>query len=277
MKKLIAFVLIACMVLSFAGCGKDENVLKVALSPDFAPMEFVDISKTGQDSYVGFDVSLAKFIAEEMGMELEIVPMGFNACQVAVSTGAVDMSISGFSWDEDRAANYNLSDYYYAGENETEQVIITTKENEGKLTKAEDFSGLKVAAQTASIQLNLCNDQLPEDCEIIEIGDLNTAFLQLKNGDFDAVAVAKGQADVVVANNSDTIAFSGFEFVVSAEMENNVILLKKGADELTEKVNEILAKALEAGYYEIWYEEALALSLSDVAGSVTLPDEVPED
>lgn len=36
----------------------------MALSPDFSPMEFVDSSKTGQEQYVGFDVSLAKFIAE---------------------------------------------------------------------------------------------------------------------------------------------------------------------------------------------------------------------
>ncbi len=274
MKKLIALVIIACMLLSFAGCSaEEENVLKVALSPDFAPMEFVDTSKSGQDSYVGFDVSLAKFVAEEMGMTLEIVPMSFNACQVAVQTGAVDMSISGYSWTPERAENYNLSDYYYAGDNETEQVIITVKENEGKFTDAASFSGKKVAAQTASLQLNLCNEQLPEDCEIVEIGDLNTAFLQLKNGDFDALAVAKGQADVLIANNPDSVALSGFEFIVSAEAENNVILLPKGADELTEKVNEILAKAYAEGYYAVWYEEALILAEADTAEEVTLPDE----
>lgn len=274
MKKLVSLILIVCMVLSFAACSSNKGTLKVALSPDFAPMEFVDTSKDGQDSYVGFDVFLAKFIAEELGMDLEIVPMGFNACQVAVQTGAVDMSISGYSWTKERAENYNLSDYYYAGDNETEQVIITVKENEGKFTKAEDFSGKKVAAQTASLQLNLCNEQLPADCEIIEIGDLNTAFLQLKNGDFDAVAVAKGQGDVVVANNPDEIAFTGFEFVVSAEAENNVILLPKGADDLTEKVNKILAKAYEAGYYGEWYKQAEELAGVDTAEEVTLPDEV---
>ena len=86
------------MTFAFAGCGaSDKEVLKVALSPDFAPMEFVDVSKSGQDSYVGFDVTLAKYIAEGLGKELEILPMSFDACQVAVQTGAVDMSISGFS------------------------------------------------------------------------------------------------------------------------------------------------------------------------------------
>ena len=274
MKKIVSLIIALCMMLAFAGCGaSDENVLKVAISPDFAPMEFVDASKSGQDSYVGFDISLAKFIAEGLGKELELVPMSFDACQVAVQTGAVDMSISGFSWTEERAANYNLSDYYYAGDNETEQVIITTKENEGKFANASDYSGLKVAAQTASLQLALCQEQLPEDCEIIEVVDLTTAFLQLQSGEFDAMAVAKGQADVLIANNPEIAAFSGFEFEVSAEYEANVIMLQKGADELTAKVNELLAEAYAAGYYGEWYAEALELAGAETAADVTYDDE----
>ena len=274
MKKIVSLIIALCMMLAFAGCGaSDENVLKVAISPDFAPMEFVDASKSGQDSYVGFDVTLAKFIAEGLGKELELVPLSFDACQVAVQVGSVDMSISGFSWTEERAANYNLSDYYYAGDNETEQVIITTKENEGKFAAAADYSGLKVAAQTASLQLALCQEQLPEDCEIVEVVDLTTAFLQLQSGEFDAMAVAKGQADVLIANNPEIAAFSGFEFEVSAEYEANVIMLQKGADELTAQVNELLAEAYEAGYYGVWYEEALALAESANSQEVSYDDE----
>ena len=80
MKKLVSLLLALCMMLAFAGCGaSDENVLNGAISPDFAPMEFVDASKSGQDSYVGFDVTLAKFIAEGLGKELELVPLSFDA------------------------------------------------------------------------------------------------------------------------------------------------------------------------------------------------------
>ncbi len=274
MKKIVSLILVACMLFAFAGCGASgKEVLKVALSPDFAPMEFVDVSKSGQDSYVGFDVTLAKFIADELGMDLEIVPMSFNACQVAVETKSVDMSISGFSWTEQRAENYNLSDYYYAGDNETEQVIVTTKENEGKFTTAADFSGLKVAAQTASLQLDLCNSQLPEDCEIVEVGDLTTAFLQLKNGDFDALALATGNAEVFIANNPNDVAMSGFIFEVDPKYTANVILLNKDSDDLLAKVNEILAKAYENGYYDVWYEEALALAEGENAADVSYDDE----
>ena len=103
---------------------KADGVLSVALSPDFAPMEFVDSSKSGQEQYVGFDVTLAKYIADYIGVELNVEPMSFDACQTAVYTASVPMSISGYSWTEERAENYELSDCYYAGDNETEQVIL---------------------------------------------------------------------------------------------------------------------------------------------------------
>lgn len=274
MKKLISAALVLAMVLSFAGCNSSKKeTLKVATSPDFAPMEFVDSSKKGQESYVGFDITLAKYIAEGLGKELEIVPMSFDACQVAVEVGSVDMSISGFSWTAKRAENYNMSDYYYAGDNETEQTIVTTKANEGKFTSAADFSGKKIAAQTASLQLDLCKEQLPADCEIVEVGDLTTAFLQLQNGDFDGIAVAVGQAKVFISNNAETTALSGFDFEVDPKSVGNVVLMPKGTDELTAKVNEILAKAYNEGLYEKWYADALELSGVETAQEVSYDDD----
>lgn len=274
MKKLISAALVLAMVLSFAGCNSSKKeTLKVATSPDFAPMEFVDSGKKWQDSYVGFDITLAKYIAEGLGKELEIVPMSFDACQVAVEVGSVDMSISGFSWTAKRAENYNMSDYYYAGDNETEQTIVTTKANEGKFTSAADFSGKKIAAQTASLQLDLCKEQLPADCEIVEVGDLTTAFLQLQNGDFDGIAVAVGQAKVFISNNAETTALSGFNFEVDPKSVGNVVLMPKGADELTAKVNEILAKAYNEGLYEKWYADALELSGVETAQEVSYDDD----
>ena len=213
MKKVITIALAVVMVLSlFAGCGGKKDTLKVAISPDFAPMEFVDPTKTGQDQYVGFDVSLAKYIAAEMGKELEIMPMSFDACQTAVYTGTVDMAISGFSWTEKRAENYNISDYYHAGDNEDNQILITLAENEGKYTTAADLAGAKVGAQTASLQESLVMEQLP-DCELVTIGDLGTALLQLKNGDFDCLAVADVNGEAIIANNEGVIK-SGFSFEV---------------------------------------------------------------
>lgn len=275
MKKIFALTLAVLMVMGlFAGCSGsqtnngllNEGKLVISISPDFAPMEFVDPTKDGQDQFVGFDVALAKYIAQELGVELEIKPMDFDACQLAVGSGMVDMSISGYSWTEKREKNYNLSDYYYAGENETEQVLIVLKDNAGKYTTAESLKGLKIGAQGASLQEELVKSQLP-DCTMVSYTDINTGLQQLKKGDFDAMAVAIGNANALINNNPD-VGMSGFQFEVDEKETNNLILLKKGNDTLTEKVNAILAKAKAAGLYEIWYEEALNTAGVDVSYDV---------
>lgn len=276
-KKLLALALALVMLSGLTALAADGGVLTVALSPDFAPMEFIDISKTGDDQYVGFDVTLAKFIAAELGMTLKIKPMSFDACQTAVQVGAVDMSISGYSWTEERAKNFNLSDYYYAGDNETEQVVIVKAEEAGKYSKPEDFAGKVVAAQAASLQYDLVTKQLPQS-ELKEFKVIDDAVMALMSGKVDAVAVAMGNGESIIANNP-AIGMSGFSFEVDEKAENNVVMIQKGNDELLAKVNAALAKAYEQKLYGGWYEEAKALAGIDTAKQVSYTEDgqVAED
>lgn len=249
---------------------KADGVLYVTLSPDFAPMEFVDSSKDGQEQYVGFDVTLAKYIADYIGVDLVIEPMSFDACQTAVYTGSVPMSISGYSWTEERGENYEISDHYYAGDNETEQVILIKKTDADKYTSAEGFSGVDVGAQNASLQMNLLTSQLP-DANPITIGDLGVGVLELQNGSIEALAVAKGNAEMILDSNPD-LMICPWEFEVAAEYEANVILITKGETALLNVVNEALAKAYADGLYGTWYEDAVALAKSENAAEVSVED-----
>ena len=292
MKKIVSLILAALMLASMmAGCGSSApaaataettaaaetsaetaaeettaaaaevktvtpGALTVATSPDFAPMEFMDLTKQGQDQYVGFDLTLAKYIAESMGLELVVMPMSFDACQTAVYAGTVDMAISGFSWTEDRAQNYNTSNYYHAGDNEDEQVLITLASNGDKFATADGLKGAKIGAQNASLQQSLTTEQLP-DSELVLFADLGPGVLQLKNGDFDCIAVAKGNGEAIIANNPE-VAMAGFNFVVDEKYTGNVILLQKGADALTEAVNAALDSSKDQ--WDTWYTEAKAIS-----------------
>ena len=265
MKKRFAIILTLLICLGLlCGCAgaADPDTLRVAMSPDYSPMEFVDPSKTGQDQFVGFDVSLAKYLADELGLELEIVPMSFDACQTAVSMGQVDMAISGFSWLPDRAEKYNLSDTYHAGENESNQVLLTIPQNLALCADAASLAGLKIGAQTASLQEWLVQQQIP-GATAIPYGDITTGIMQLKKGDFVAMAVAEGNADAIIANNPG-LCKAEFRFVLTSDLLDNLILLQKGNDALTETVNELLAKAKAAGHYEVWYAEALDLAINGV-------------
>ena len=294
MKKFISLLLALVMALSLVACGakndtktddttptdadatptnaleqiKADGVLTVALSPDFSPMEFVDSSKTGQDQYVGFDITLAKYIAENLGVELVIEPMGFDASQTAVYTGAVPMSISGYSWTEDRAQNYELSDYYYAGENETRQALLIKKENADKYTSPEDLAGKDVGAQNASLQMQLVTEQLT-GANPISIGDITVGVMELKSGNIEALAVAYGNAEMIIDANPD-LAICTWEFDVKAEYSANVIMMQKGETELLDAVNAILAQAKEANLYDGWYKDAVELGKSENAQELTL-------
>ena len=289
--KLVCIIMCIAMVAALCACGssastpsasdapasepqnalekiKAEGVLTVALSPDFSPMEFVDASKSGQDQYVGFDVSLAKYIAEYIGVDLSIEAMNFDACQTAVYTASVPMAISGFSWTEERAENYNISDYYYAGDNETEQVLLIRSADADKYKAAEDFAGLDVGAQNASLQMQLVTEQLT-DANPITIGDIGTGVLELQNGNIEALAVAKGNASMIISSNPD-LAICSWEFDVKAEYEANVVLVTKGEDELLAVVNEALAKAYADGLYGEWYNAAVELAKSENATEVSV-------
>ena len=242
MKKFFALFLAILMLMTLCACDRPEKpLLRVAMSPDFAPMEFVDASKTGQDRFVGFDVTLARYLADGLGMELEIVPMSFEACQDAVENGDVDMAISGFSWLPDRAERFNLSDTYRAGNNSDNQLLLVPADRAEALDSPAAFAGLRIGAQAASLQEWLVSDQLPDGLSV-PFEDLDQGLQMLQTGEIDAMAVAEGNAVAILASQPE-LATAPFRFAVS--------------EELTEAVNALLAQAEAAGYYPQWYAQAL--------------------
>lgn len=266
MKKSIALILALIMLLPLlTSCadpeprddtnptgGETNGVLRISTSPDFAPLVFVDPTKRGQEQFVGFDIMLSKFIAQELNMELEIMPMDFNACQLAVYAGTVDMSISGYVWSESRAAQYNLSDNYLAGNSTDRQVLLTLSGHAGRYAVPEDFEGAIVGAQNTSLQQILVTEQLPL-AEIDLFTNLDVAVKMLLAGDLDCLAVSGGNADALLASNPQ-LSRTDFSFALDERYMGNVILLQKGNDELTDKVNAILEKA--SVYYDDWYQQA---------------------
>ena len=237
---------------------KASGELHITLSPDFAPMEFIDSSKDGQEQYVGLDVFLAKYIADYIGVKLVIEPMSFDACQTAVYTASVPMSVSGYVWTEERAENYEISDYYYDGDNKIEPVILIRTADAEKYTSSEDFNGVDVGAQNASLQMQLVTSQLP-DANPVAVGDVGTGVLELQNGSIEALAVAKGNAEIIMDANPDLV-LCPWEFTITEETEAFVILITKGETALLNVVNEALAKAYSEGMYGAWHDEAVALA-----------------
>ena len=233
----------------------DAGVITMATSPDFAPYEFEDVS-SGETTYAGADIELGKYIAEKLGVELQIEAMDFNACQGAVSMGSVDMSISGFAYTEERAENMGISDGYNISDEG--QGIIVLKERADELSNAEAFSGLTLAVQNASLQQQLRNEQLPDSKEEI-VTSLNDGVMMLITGKIDGLICAVPTAEQYCVNYPE-LAVSEWKF--DYQSQGTRILVPKGEDELLEAINEIIAEVNESGIYQEWVDEGIELATS---------------
>lgn len=238
---------------------KQKGVIVLATSPDFAPQEFEDIS-SGEKTYVGCDIELAKYIADYIGVELDIQAMDFQACQAAVSTGKADFSISGYAWKEDRAENYEISDFFNVDRDEdgSRQVVIVPADKASEYQSPEDFAGKTIGCQNGSLQLSLTETQLP-DAEVKLIDTLGSAVLMVQNNKIDALACSGDQADIYVEKNS-ALALADWEFDYTSQ--GNIALIMKGETELAAAINEAIAEVNEQGLYQQWKDEATELALS---------------
>ena len=127
-----------------------------------------------------------------------------------------------------------------------------------------------MGAQNASLQMMMVTEQLP-NAKPYTIGDIGVGVLELQSGNIEALAVAAGNAEMIVDSNPDLMVCE-WEFDVKTEYEANVVLITKGETELLEAVNAALQKAYDEGYYGVWYEEAVELAKSENAAEVSIED-----
>ena len=227
--------------------GKITNVCE----PYFAPYEFIDNTKSGQDLFRGADMELARYIAEQLGVELEIVPLEWSAVLTGVTSGKYDMACAGLGYTEERAQNMELSDIYKPG---ADHGLLVRKEDLDQYNTLEDFAGKKVGFQNGTIQEMLATAQLPDsDLQTYDI--IQNAVLALDAGKVDAVAVSVPNGEMFVAAN-ENLAVSPALFEVGET--GNCIAVPKGETELKERLNEIIADVKEQDLYNQWLEEAEA-------------------
>ncbi len=273
MKKLLVVVLAALMVLAMVtGCAKKAETkpmsalekiqkagkLVIATSPDYAPMEFVDSSKTGQDQYVGYEMTLARYIADKLGVKLEIQAMDFKTVLVAVSQGTVDMAISGLAVKPDRKATMDFTNPDYVEPQDKGHVIVVLKENLEKYKTFADFKGKIVGAQNASLQEELLKAQA-KDCKVEPIGKINEGIMSLQTKKIVGLAMSGSNAELYIKQNPELAI--AVHFVYTPEVNGACIALPKGDNAtLIAKLNEIIKEVADSGKSEQWHNEAVELA-----------------
>ncbi|MGP1404643.1 MAG: transporter substrate-binding domain-containing protein [Catonella sp.] len=233
------------------------GVITCATSPDFAPNEFIDIS-SGETKYVGCDMELAQYIADSLGVKLEIVPMKFDAIKAAVTTGQVDMAIAGLAYTEERAKNMQLSELFGNTDADEGQGIVILKENADKLKTADDFTGKTILAQNGSVQLDLTTTQLPK-ANCTPIADVNNGAMEVMTGQADGITIDLAVAKVII-NTHKNLAISDFKF--EYESKGNVIGCTKGETKLVNALNMVVKEVNEKGLYKQWKDKAVELAKS---------------
>ncbi len=233
------------------------GVITCATSPDFAPNEFIDIS-SGETKYVGCDMDLAQYIADSLGVKLEIVPMKFDAIKAAVTTGQVDMAIAGLAYTEERAKNMQLSDLFGNTDADEGQGIIVLKENVDKLKTADDFNGKTILEQNGSVQLDLTIAQLPK-ATCTPIADVNNGAMEVMTGQADGITIDLAVAKVMI-NTHKNLDISDFKF--EYESKGNVIGCTKGETKLVNAINLVVKDVNDKGLYKQWKDKAVELAKS---------------
>ena len=168
--------------------------------------------------------------------------MDFKSCQTAVSTNAVNFSLSGYAKTDERAVNYNcVGPYAVVGADEDTYHGALVKKGL-VLETADDFKGLKIGCQQASLQYNLATEQLPiDEMEEIEfITNLNMGATMVATDKIDALITDSGAGELLAANNPD-LEMAAFKFEYSAEGNWGLVNLEE--TELAELITEALLAA----------------------------------
>ncbi|MBS7528062.1 transporter substrate-binding domain-containing protein [Fusibacter paucivorans] len=227
-----------------------DGKLQVICEPYFAPYEFIDSSLSGQEQYKGADMELARYIANDLGVELEIIPLEWTAVLTGISTGKYQMAISGMGYTEERAEAMTLSDSY--NDIESFHGFVIKKENLETFPTLESLYGKRIAFQKGSLQEMYTNAQI-QDVQGQPFDSVQNAILALQSGKVDAVAVSYDNGELFVDANED-LAMA--EPLFEDTKDKTVVAVPKGETELITEINRIIADVRSQGLYVKWWDEA---------------------
>jgi ABC-type amino acid transport/signal transduction systems, periplasmic component/domain len=234
---------------------KAKGKLVVGINAEFAPFEFHTMVD-GKDSVVGFDLDLAKEIAKDMGVTLELKELAFDALLTTLQSGQVDVIISGLSATEERRKTVDFSDTYYKGE----EALLTTKANVGKFNSFSDLKGKKIGIQLSSLQDKLMQSLLP-DGQYTKIESMNTLFLSLKSNQIDCIVTSKIVSQMAVVANPDLTIADKVEIDDSSLNSPGVaVALRRGSTSLQTQINSTVKRLKESGQMQTYVDAACKLA-----------------
>ena len=281
MKKMIAMLLALVMALSLMACGStnannggndnanngDEaqpeakTTLVVGVSADYAPFEFMYPDAGGNMVYGGIDISVAQYVADEMGLTMQVENMSFDNLLASLDKGDFDIVLSAMEATPERLENTDFSDPYYT---DVPPAILVKADKADQYKTLADFSGKYVGAQTATTKLDMVNDM--EGVTPVPLSSVLDLVNELVYDKVDAILVDGGVAQQYADANPDlVIAEASSEL---GEAAPYCIAVAKGDPKgLLDGINAAIAKMTAENKIETFLADAD--SLADVAVEVS--------
>jgi len=308
MKKLIAMLLALVMVLSLAACGSsepaateapaadapaateaaavdystmtidelkpliktiNEGKLTMVTSPDFAPYEFYALDEAGTPSLAGFDIALGQYIADFLGLELEVIPMDFDGTITELGMGNADIGMAGYSPDPEREKAMSFSIVYYAGG----QSFVCHQDNKDAFTALADANKAEyqIGAQIGSIQAGLAQDNTP-DADIVELSKVTDIIAEVIAGKLDGAFIETVVAETYAKNYPELCVV----LPVPYDAEGSVVGVNKDNAALLAAVNLAIQSALDDGSMSTFVADANELSTGEKYEGLLTDGAVPE-
>jgi len=256
MKRKLGMVLCVMLILGLflSGCSNEKKTeeFKVGMECGYAPFNWTQTdSSNGAEPIArskeyagGYDVEIAKLIAEGLGKKLVIVKTEWDGLTPALLSGSIDAIIAGMSPTAERKQTIDFSDPYYR----SNLVMVVQKGSPyEKATSLQDFKGAKVTAQLNTFHYTVI-DQIPNVQKQAAMSDFPAMRVALESGIIDGYVSERPEGVSAVAAN-DKFAMVEFApgegFQASDDDVAVAIGLKKGNPELVKQINDILARISE--------------------------------
>jgi len=234
MKKILLVVLIGIVLISvLSGCGQTTLKVRIATDATWPPFEYVDEQTM---DIVGFDIDLIKAIADEAGLDIEIVNVSWDPLLAGMAQCQYDAAISAMTiTDERKEVMLFSSPYFEAGQ------LVTVRFGNTDIASKEDLGGKTVGAQigtTGSFEVGKL-----AGATLKTYDDIGLAMQDLMNGQIDAVISDNPLAMGYANANPDKLKTVGAVFT----SEYYGIAVCNTETELLERINEGLAKVKAKG------------------------------
>lgn len=232
----LSFLVLASFILSACGQARPSETVRVVLDATWPPFEMTD-EQTKE--VIGLDIDLMNAVAEKAGFEVEFINIGFDTALAGLAQCQYDASISAISITDERKEEMLFSNpYFTAGQ------LVTVNTSNTDITGIESLVGKKVGAQigtTGAIEAEKIEGVVYSGYDSIDL-----AFLDVMNGQLDAVIADNTLALGYIAQNPDKLKAAGDVFTG----ENYGVAVCKEKPELVEKINQALAELESEGYLE---------------------------